>query len=152
MEQVFTFERTIDPQDHFIPLVVRMKLDLAGARIHLADWQALADEDRQFLVELEIADPAQGRHYFNALRELLAAANRGMIEQSDPVTEAATDWLKETEPEPITQFKARAGIRGDWQALTRFQRYLLCHAARKDDVTLNQQIIAEVPALQFSQS
>ena len=54
MEQVFTFERTIDPQDHFIPLVVRMKLDLAGARIHLADWQALADEDRQFLVELEI--------------------------------------------------------------------------------------------------
>lgn len=152
MEQVLTFERTIDPQHHFIPLVVRMKLDLAGARIHLADWQALADEDRRFLVDLEITDPAQGRHYFIALRELLAAANRVTMEQFDSVTESATDWLKETEPKPITLFKARAGIHGDWQALTRFQRYLLCHAAHKDDVTLNQRIVAEIPVLELLQS
>jgi hypothetical protein len=35
-------EKKEDPADEFITLAVRMKLDLAGCRISLEDWKAMA--------------------------------------------------------------------------------------------------------------
>ncbi|HCX88485.1 MAG TPA: hypothetical protein DG761_10725 [Gammaproteobacteria bacterium] len=149
MEQVLAFERTKDPAGQFIPLVVRMKLDLAGARIHLADWQALADDDHRFLIDTPITDPDQGEHYFLAVRELLVSANRGVIERSAPATAETAQWLGETEPAAIAGFRADAGVFAKWSQLSRFERYLLCHAARKSDRELLQIISSETWALKI---
>jgi hypothetical protein len=41
----------------WIPRVVRNKLDLAGIRIHLADWQRMSLEERRELVALPCRSP-----------------------------------------------------------------------------------------------
>ena len=86
MEQVLDFERTKDPDGQFIPLVVRMKLDLAGVRIHLADWQALSNKERQTLAQVPAADPTARDHFLVTLQQMLTAAGRANIEQKVAVT------------------------------------------------------------------
>jgi hypothetical protein len=41
----------------WIPRAVRDKLDLAGIRIHLADWQRMSLEERRELVALPCQSP-----------------------------------------------------------------------------------------------
>ncbi len=41
----------------WIPRAVRAKLDLAGIRIHLADWQRMSLEERRELVTLPCQSP-----------------------------------------------------------------------------------------------
>lgn len=41
----------------WIPRAVRHKLDLAGIRIHLADWQRMSPEERRELVALPCQSP-----------------------------------------------------------------------------------------------
>jgi hypothetical protein len=44
---------------HWLPLSVRYKLDLLGLRLRLAQWQALAYEDREALVAADMNTPAR---------------------------------------------------------------------------------------------
>ena len=47
---VLAFEREADPDGAWIPMAVRMKLDLAGLKIGLADWQSLEATERTVLL------------------------------------------------------------------------------------------------------
>ena len=143
-ERVLGFERAADPDGELIPLLVRMKLDLAGARIHLADWQTLSECERQALIEAPVGNLAAADGYFSLLQAMLAAAGRAVIERAGPATAATAAWLGDVEPENVAAICARTGIEVQWQSLERFARYLLCHAARKDDPALCRTIDAEI--------
>ncbi len=143
-ERVLEFERTADPGGELIPLLVRMKLDLVGARIHLADWQTLPESERQALIEAPAGDGVAADGYFSMLQNMLAAAGRAAIARASPATSATAPWLGDAEPENVAAICARAGIKVQWQSLERFSRYLLCHAARKDDPALCRTIDAEI--------
>jgi len=82
--------------------------------------------------------------YFSLLQAMLAAAGRAVIERAGPATAATAAWLGDVEPENVAAICARTGIEVQWQSLERFARYLLCHAARKDDPALCRTIAAEI--------
>ena len=52
-------EKLVDPNGRTIPLIVRMKLDLVGVRIHLADWRALEKSYREFLIAAPVNSGGQ---------------------------------------------------------------------------------------------
>ena len=143
-ERVLGFERAADPDGELIPLLVRMKLDLAGARLHLADWQTLSECERQALIEAPVGNLAAADAYFSLLQAMLAAAGRAAIDRAQSATAANAAWLGDAEPENVAAICARTGIKVQWQSLERFARYLLCHAARKDDPALCRTIAAEI--------
>jgi hypothetical protein len=143
-ERVLDIERAADPGGELIPLLVRMKLDLAGARLHLADWQTLSECERQALIEAPVGNLAAADAYFSLLQAMLAAAGRAAIDRAQSATAANAAWLGDAEPENVAAICARTGIKVQWQSLERFARYLLCHAARKDDPALCRTIAADI--------
>ena len=76
MEQVLALERAKDPTRRNIPLVVRMKLDLTGANIHLSDWRAVSENDRQILIDTPVTNADGSERFFTVLSEILASAGR----------------------------------------------------------------------------
>ena len=79
MEQVLALERAKDPERRNIPLVVRMKLDLAGAKIRLTDWRAFSDNDRQKLIDTPFEGPAGEEHFFRVLSQALESDRKSVV-------------------------------------------------------------------------
>ena len=133
MEQVLALERAKDPESRNIPLVVRMKLDLAGAKIRLMDWRAFSDSDRQSLIDTPFEGPVGEAPFFRALSQALESANRGAMPRIAPAAPPITLWLNQEEPLEISEFRQSAQVYAKWTDLSRFERYLLCHAAQQQD-------------------
>jgi hypothetical protein len=152
MEQVLALERAKDPTRRNIPLVVRMKLDLSGANIHLTDWRAISENDRQVLIDTTVVGPDGGEHFFKVLSQVLESADREVIPPSVPATPDSTLWLNEAEPLEIAAFRQEARVQANWTDLPRFERYLLCHAARKEDHALLRTIASDTNSLAVSDS
>jgi len=152
MEQVLALERAKDPTRRNIPLVVRMKLDLTGANIHLSDWRAISENDRQILIDTPVVSSDGGGRFFAVLREVLESAGREAMALSEPATADSTLWLSEGEPREITEFREEACVEANWAHLPRFERYLLCHAARKEDHALLRAIASDTNSLAVSDS
>ena len=152
MEQVLALERAKDPSRRNIPLVVRMKLDLSGANIHLTDWRAVSENDRQILIDTPVVGPDGGEHFFGALSQVLESADREVMPPSVPATPDNTLWLNEAEPLEIATFRQEARVQANWADLPCFERYLLCHAARKKDHALLRTIASDTNSLTVSDS
>lgn len=152
MEQVLALERAKDPTRRNIPLVVRMKLDLSGANIHLTDWRAISENDRQVLIDTPVVGPDGGEHFFKVLSQVLESADREVIPPSVPATPDSTLWLNEAEPLEIAAFRQEARVQANWTDLPRFERYLLCHAARKEDHALLRTIASDTNSLAVNNS
>ena len=152
MEQVLALERAKDPARRNIPLLVRMKLDLAGANIHLTDWRAFSENDRQILIDTPAIGPDGSEHFFGVLSQVLKTADREVIPRSGPARPDNTHWLNEEEPPEIAAFKQEARVQANWTDLSRFERYLLCHAARKEDHALLRTIASDTNSLAVSDS
>ena len=129
-------EKLADPNGRTIPLIVRMKLDLVGMRIHLADWRALEKSYCEFLIAAPVNTPGTIAEYLDALSSMLARQGRGQVERILPAKADSTDWLAKVEPVTVAAFRKRADIHSEWSSMTRFERYLLCHAVRKNDLEL----------------
>ena len=152
MEQVLALERAKDPSRRNIPLVVRMKLDLAGANIHLTDWRAFSENDRQILIDTPAVGPDGNEDFFRVLSQVLESANRKVIPRSTPATADSALWLNEAEPLEIAAFRQEARVQANWMDLPCFERYLLCHAARKEDHELLRTIASDTNSLAVSDS
>ena len=137
-------EKLADTNGRTIPLIVRMKLDLVGVRIHLADWSALDKSDCEFLISAPVNAPAAIAEYLDALSGMLARRGRGQVERIPPAKAVDTDWLGEVEPVTVVAFRKRAGFPSEWSSMTRFERYLLCHAVRKNDLKLCRDFAGEL--------
>lgn len=152
MEQVLALERAKDPTRRNIPLLVRMKLDLSGANIHLTDWRAFSENSRQILIDTSVVGPNGGADFFRVLSEVLESAGREVIPPSVPATPDNTLWLNEAEPLEIAAFRREARVQANWTDLSRFERYLLCHAARKKDHALLRTIASDRNSLAVNDS
>ena len=129
-------EKLADPNGRTIPLIVRMKLDLVGVRIHLADWRALDKSYRGFLIAAPVNSRGAIAEYRDALFGILAKEGRGQAERIPPAKVDSTCWLAKVEPVAVAVFRERADVHSEWSSMTCFERYLLCHAVRKNDPKL----------------
>ena len=139
---VLTHEHEADPNFKFIPLIVKMKLDLAGVRISLDNWQAFSFEQRATLIH-----KASDRH-LNSFKDTLNLMLEEIgcvvhtVDQETPMY--AAEWLKDTEPELVERFNRLARLEANWQALNCFERYVLCYTAKKGDQELCQRAMKEL--------
>lgn len=129
-------EKLADTNGRTIPLIVRMKLDLVGVRIHLADWRALDKSYRGFLIAAPVNSRGAIAEYRDALFGILAKEGRGQAERIPPAKVDSTCWLAKVEPVAVAVFRERADVHSEWSSMTCFERYLLCHAVRKNDPKL----------------
>lgn len=142
-DQVLSLEKLADPDGRTIPLIVRMKLDLVGMRIHLADWRAFDKSYCKFLIAAPVNAPEAIAEYRDALSGMLAKQGQGQVERIPPAKADNTDWLAEVEPVTVVAFRKRAGVDSQWSTMTHFERYLLCHAVRKNDPKLCRNLASE---------
>ena len=147
MEQMLALERAKDPGRRNIPLVVRMKLDLAGARIHLTDWRAFSDNDRQNLIDAPFEGPAGEEDFCRVLSQALESANREVMPRIAPAAAPITLWLNQAEPLEISEFRLDARVHANSTDLSRFERYLLCHAAQQQNPELLRTIALDTNLL-----
>ena len=129
-------EKLADTNGRTIPLIVRMKLDLVGVRIDLADWRALDKSYRGFLIAAPVNSRGAIAEYRDALFGILAKEGRGQAERIPPAKVDSTCWLAKVEPVAVAVFRERADVHSEWSSMTCFERYLLCHAVRKNDPKL----------------
>ena len=135
-DRVLLHEKLADTNGRTIPLIVRMKLDLVGVRIDLADWRALDKSYRGFLIAAPVNSRGAIAEYRDALFGILAKEGRGQAERIPPAKVDSTCWLAKVEPVAVAVFRERADVHSEWSSMTRFERYLLCHAVRKNDPKL----------------
>ena len=129
----FAFEADIFPTLEFVPLAVRRKLDRAGVKLGLEQWQALGHGERLALCHL----PANLPEEIEALRVFVreAAANRGAGELKllDDTGEPAPESLEEP-PASLVRNAQGAGFqltREQWSRLDGDERYALVKLSGK---------------------
>ncbi len=77
----FDFEKDLYQTLEFVPLSVRRKLDLAGVKLHLNQWQALSRVERLVICHFPVGSPEE--------RDVLAAFLRDAV-KTRAGTELAT--------------------------------------------------------------
>lgn len=55
----FDFEKDLYETLEFMPLSVRRKLDLAGVKLHLKEWQALSRVERMVICHFPVSSPEE---------------------------------------------------------------------------------------------
>ena len=85
-------EKLANPNGRTISLIDRMRLDLVGVRIHLADWRALDKFYCEFLVASPVDAPGTIAEYLDALSGMLARWGRGQTEQIPPAKADSKNW------------------------------------------------------------
>jgi len=145
---VLRIERDADPAGDWIPLAVRMKLDLARCKIGLADWRKLAMPDRQILLALPAETETEVGAFRERLAELLATAGATAPTALTGVTKTKLEDWSAPGPAPasVAERLARIGRLAAWDRLDRFGRYAVCSLARKDDVDALASVVDELLA------
>lgn len=133
---VFEFEREDDPTGEWIPMAVRMKLDLVGLKIRLPDWQALNSQDRASLLALDTESAAGAAEFRNVLEHALAAAGIGsprtLSAEGRETIPRTLEWYAPGPPPEKVDQSLRAVNHSDlWARTDRFGRYVLCKLSRK---------------------
>ena len=135
-------EREVDPNAMFIPLVVRMKLDLSGTRISLSDWQALPRDRRMSLIRA--ASKKETALFNSALTYMLRDAGSNIRSARKVEPAIAAQWLDTSEPESVQRFRKLARVETDWGSLSYFVRFVLCYAMKKGDVEFCRKAIQDL--------
>ncbi len=130
---VFEFERDFAQSLRCVPMSVRLKLDVAGVKISLKQWNRLTTEDRQQLLLLACDTSAEKQEFGERVRAMLAAR------ASDPAGQLAVDahpaWAREDQvPEPVARhlrsLKLPALSVAQWRDLSQVQRFSLMKLSR----------------------
>ncbi len=130
---ILDYERAEDPKGELIPLCMRMKLDLAGYKIGLGDWQALPRTARDVLLSLAVDTDADVR----AFKQELA---RALKETDDRCPEAlpsshsddVAQWKAPREmPSAVEHLAHEFNVDVKWERLDLFARYVLWYLAKK---------------------
>ena len=112
----------------FMPLSMRRKLDLAGLKIHLAGWQALARAERLALAHLPVESQEERDAFVEVLRGFCARAEVKV----EPLPGGPIDgsgWSGQRVPDAV---RARRDIPPErWSALGDEERYILLRLAEK---------------------
>ena len=130
----FDFERDMYATLSCVPLAVRRKLDLAGLKISLADWQGLPRADRLALCHLQVDTPEDLDVYREVFRDFAARAGATLKRLPD-LTPA--EWAPGEVPARVAARAAELGRAVEidaWRNLGEEARYCLWkYASTKDD-------------------
>ncbi|HIF62658.1 MAG TPA: hypothetical protein EYG16_11535 [Deltaproteobacteria bacterium] len=129
---LLAFEKSDDPEGEWMSMGLRMKLDLAGLRISLADWQALEPDDRAALNNA----PAEAQAEVESFAALLKRAMQSVSRTCESITVervgSAVNWKDSCdEPVEVTKMRTDAQSTPPWQGLDRFGRYVLYSLASR---------------------
>lgn len=133
MTYFFRFESDQERSLAYIPMLVRMKLDLAGVKLTLKQWNRLPERDRRRLFEF----PCEGEFGAKRYRELLSVLVRVRAGESlcvlPPQKEPAWNNVREI-PEQVARRAMDRGLPppsiAQWRALSPAQRYALLKLTR----------------------
>ena len=132
---IFRFEHLQDPAGEWIPLVVRMKLDLSECRITLDDWQALTDAEKHELCRAPIDNAGQIREFSSLLSAALDRLGRAPTLLPPDKVATIAEWNQSrVTPDAVAAICRHRCLNVDWKSLDRYDRYVLWSLARKNDV------------------
>ena len=120
---------------HLIPLRVRYKLDCAGIRLRLAQWQALTHDEKTQLLQLSIVTPQEQGAYRDALIHMVSRLGAAPL-AAEPVT--SEDGWRNTQSWPdvvVRQCEAQhlsLPPISKWQSLNEADRHALFVLARSN--------------------
>ncbi len=128
----FQFEADFIESLRCIPMLVRMKLDTCGVKLKLSHWHQFSQSERQQLVTMPCATPAETATYQEFLQNLVIAKT------GQPAKELAIapnpPWLDATNiPQAIQTKAAEFNITlnlEQWRDLTPAQRFALIKLSR----------------------
>ncbi len=131
-DRLFAFEADFADRLPCIPMAVRRKLDLAGAKISLAQWTHLPLDTRRALLSDPVADETSAELWKqmldSALRESGTDPSKSLpIESSPPWSDTATV------PSEVAAQTAACGFRispAQWAGLDELTRFALCKLSR----------------------
>ena len=123
----YQFESEIYPELSLIPLHVRMKLDLAGAKISLKDWLAFTLEERQVLCHLPVETEEEKKVFLSYLDFLSRQYFGKRVALVPPM--ADPPWKDLGRIPEMVEAKSRengqAVTREEWRQWDSYQRYAL---------------------------
>jgi hypothetical protein len=130
---IFAFELDFVGTLHCIPMSVRMKLDQAGIKLSLKQWNQLPAAERRQLLEIPCDDLAQVEHYKQYLKSLIERFTRNPVEEVP--LDASPPWADPAVvPERINVWARDLGLVSpspeQWAALTPLQRFTLFKLTR----------------------
>lgn len=136
-------ERDDDP--NWMSLALRMKLDLAGVKVSLGDWQMLGASTRSHLQEMNSSTQSELEQFAaelgRALEEVGAHAPKALSAQKLAKIEG---WKNPGPiPEAVSAFCEAAGLKPRWEHWGRFQRFVVCHLAAREDAARLSEALAE---------
>jgi hypothetical protein len=145
---VFRFERDGDPEGRWIPMAVRMKLDLASLKIGLEDWTALDARARQALCDAVAESDDDVARFRTDVVRMLADCGRDAPVRLDSAKVARVAIWRDAGPPPddVARMLARLGHENAWSRLDRFGRYVAVALAAKKDADKLSAALAELEA------
>lgn len=132
MPGVFAFEADFAGTLVCIPMSVRLKLDGAGIKLTLKQWNRIPDPERRELIARPAGDTREVAAYRDYLAELIA---RTGLPMEYTAVDAAPEWADpQRMPPRIAQWAQQLGVpaptASQWAALTPLQRFTLFKLTR----------------------
>lgn len=127
----FQFEADFVDSLRCIPMQVRLKLDISGIKLSLAQWHQFSTAQRQQLVDMPCRTPAEIQQYRTTLQDwILSATGTPAKELSVP---DSLPWETATVPDTVQQQAATFGCQisdAQWQQLKPVRRFALIKLSR----------------------
>lgn len=127
----FRFEADFVDSLRCIPMQVRLKLDISGIKLSLAQWHQFSAAQRQQLVDMPAQTPSEIEQYRTTLQAwILSTTGSPAKELAVP---ASLPWEAATVPDPVQQQAAAFGHQisdAQWQQLKPVQRFALIKLSR----------------------
>jgi hypothetical protein len=122
----FDFEKDLYETLEFMPLSVRRKLDLAGVKLHLKEWQALSRAQRMVICHFPVASPEECGVLAAFLRDAVKARAGTELATTKPAAPDAG-----IVPPEIARLIAELKLPQDrWSLLDPDERFALAKMAR----------------------
>ena len=137
---LFAFESDFVDSLRCVPMAVRFKLDLAEVKLSLRQWSRFTHADRQDLLRLPCATPAEISAYRTRLIALIAER---VGESAKPLPEAACQlWRQSDEtPDAVIGQAAATGLASptarQWARLSPLKRFALLKLTRPGHDNVN---------------
>jgi hypothetical protein len=133
--RVFNFESDLERSLVFIPLAVRFKLDKCGIKLALDEWQRLAGDTRQSLLNSPCESVVEVAAFRRTLQTWVKAAcgDEPRLLEAD----ASPSWDALDVPPQVTRKALEVGgsplTPAQWRALWALERFVLVKLSRNGD-------------------
>jgi hypothetical protein len=126
----FDFEKDLYETLEFVPLSVRRKLDLAGVKLHLNEWQALSRAERLVICHFPVASFEEREVLAAFLREAVKTRAGTEIATMKPALGDAAPESAQAPPE-VARLMAELKLPQErWSLLDPDERFALARLAR----------------------